>query len=91
MDRSGSSYVRERRAYQLRAFIHLPEGNEPPPPVFECGRNGVKIAEPWKDRPHVNDERVVWACSTFAYPERRRKRYAVLEPVLSENRRARGG
>lgn len=82
VDWSGS---RERRAYQLRAFIHLSEGKEPPRPVFKCGRNGVKIVEPWKDRPHLNDERVVWACSTFAYPERRGRRYAVLEPVLSEN------
>ena len=86
VDRSGARYIRDRRACQLRAFIHLPEDEEPPPPVFKCGRNGVKIAEPWNDRPHVNDEQVVWACSTFAYPERRRKRYAVLEPpVMSEN------
>lgn len=73
--------VAERRAYPVRAFIHLPEGAEPPDPVFQCKANGVKVLRPWRERPVLGSKDVVWACSAFAYPEDDGKRYAVTKAI----------
>lgn len=72
--------VRERRAYPVQAFIHLPEGQEPPDPVFLLRPNGVKVAPPWRPKPVIGDG-FVWACSAFAYPDRDTGKYKTTKPV----------
>ena len=70
----------ERRAYPVQAFIHMPEGQEPPDPVFLSRSNGVKVAHPWRDTPRIGDGSV-WACSAFAYPDRDTGQYRTTKPV----------
>ena len=74
--------IAERRAYPVRAFIHLPEGQEPDDPIFRCKPGGVEVLHPWRARPVVDNEDVAWACSAFAYPEGGGKRYAVTKSVI---------
>ncbi|MYL11537.1 MAG: hypothetical protein F4010_05235 [Cenarchaeum sp. SB0669_bin_11] len=73
--------VTERRAYPVRAFIHLPEGQEPPDPVFQCRSNGVKVLRPWRDKPVLGSNDVTWACSAFAYPEGDGNRYGITKAI----------
>lgn len=73
--------IAERRAYPVRAFIHLPEGQEPDDPTFRCRPGGVEVLRPWRARPLVGNENNAWACSAFAYPEGDGKRYAVTKSV----------
>ena len=70
----------ERRAYPVRAFIQMPEGQEPPDPVFLFRPTGVKVARPWQNDPPIGDGSV-WACAAFAYPDPDTGKYTTTKPV----------
>ena len=56
------------RAIYVRGFIRMPEGEEPPDPVFKGNRSGAKVQRPWR---HFvpSTAGTLWVARSFAYPD----------------------
>ena len=56
------------RAIYVRGFIRMPEGEEPPVPVFKGNRSGAVVARPWS--PFVpKTAGGLWVATSFVYPD----------------------
>lgn len=56
------------RAMYIRGFIRMPEGEEPPVPVFKGNRSGAFVERPW--RPFVpRTAGGLWVATSFVYPD----------------------
>ena len=56
------------RAVYVRGFVRMPEGEEPPAPVFNGKRSGAVVEPPW--RPFVpKTAGELWVATSFVYPD----------------------
>ena len=56
------------RALYVRGFIRMPEGEEPPDPMFKGTRTGANVQRPW--RPYVpKTVGNLWVATSFAFPD----------------------
>ena len=56
------------RAIYVRGFIRMPEGEEPPVPVFKGNRSGAIVERPWRPIvPKTAGE--LWVATSFVYPD----------------------